>query len=144
MRPMMKGPRPRIEVVGGILWKGKRFLAARRPEGNNHAGFWEFPGGKVEPGETGEQALARELFEELSITDCEMRFWRTVEHDYPERSVRLHFFHVLHFSGTPVPNDEQTLRWVTPNEAQELPFLEADRPLIPELIPPADSADQLS
>lgn len=63
-----ENPRSPIEVVGGILWRGKQFLAAQRPEGRGHAGFWEFPGGKVEQGETREQALTRELAEELSIT----------------------------------------------------------------------------
>ncbi len=134
----------KIEVAGGILWCGDRFLAARRPEGSNHAGFWEFPGGKVEPDETVEQALIRELAEELSITVHEMRFWRTVEHDYPQRSVRLHFFHVLRFSGTPVPNDGQTLRWVTPSEARELPFLAADSPLLPELSPPTRLSSRIT
>ena len=58
----------RIEVVGGILWRGGSFLAAQRPEGHPQAGFWEFPGGKVEPGESLEAALARELAEELSLS----------------------------------------------------------------------------
>lgn len=131
-----ENPRSPIEVVGGILWRGSHFLAAQRPEGRGHAGFWEFPGGKVEQGETREQALTRELAEELSITVRTIRFWRTVEHTYPQKSVRLHFFHVLDFSGTPSSNEGQTLRWVTPEEAQKLPFLEADRPLLPDLTPP--------
>ena len=83
----------RIEVVGGILWRGGSFLAAQRPEGHPQAGFWEFPGGKVEPGESLEAALARELAEELSLSVRNPRLWRTVEHDYDFRSVRLHFFH---------------------------------------------------
>ena len=72
----------RIEVVGGILWRGGSFLAAQRPEGHPQAGFWEFPGGKVEPGESLEAALARELAEELSLSVRNPRLWRTVEHDY--------------------------------------------------------------
>ena len=71
----------RIEVVGGILWRGGSFLAAQRPEGHPQAGFWEFPGGKVEPGESLEAALARELAEELSLSVRNPRLWRTVEHD---------------------------------------------------------------
>ena len=70
----------RIEVVGGILWRGGSFLAAQRPEGHPQAGFWEFPGGKVEPGESLEAALARELAEELSLSVRNPRLWRTVEH----------------------------------------------------------------
>ena len=126
----------RIEVVGGIIWRGNAFLAAQRPEGHPQAGFWEFPGGKVEPGETLEAALARELAEELSLAVRNPVFWRTVDHDYPLRSVRLHFFHITVFSGEPVANDGQAFRWVTVEEARELPFLEADRPLLAELTHP--------
>ena len=106
----------RIEVVGGILWRGGSFLAAQRPEGHPQAGFWEFPGGKVEPGESLEAALARELAEELSLS--------------------VHFFHITEFSGEPVANDGQAFRWVTPEEALTLPFLEADRPLLFDLSRP--------
>lgn len=125
--------RKRIEVVGGIVWRGGSFLAAQRPEGHPQAGYWEFPGGKVEADETLEAALARELAEELSLSIRHPRLWRTVEHDYPSRSVRVHFFHVTDYSGEPVANDRQAFRWVTPQEARELPFLEADRPLLPLL-----------
>ncbi len=122
-----------LEVVGGILWRGDAFLAAQRPEGHPQAGFWEFPGGKVEPGETLEAALSRELAEELSLSVRHPHFWRTVEHDYGFRAVRLHFFHITEFSGEPAANDGQDFRWVTPEEARTLPFLEADRPLLDEL-----------
>ena len=94
------------------------------------------PGGKVEPGESLEAALARELAEELSLSVRNPRLWRTVEHDYDFRSVRLHFFHITEFSGEPVANDGQAFRWVTPEEAQTLPFLEADRPLLFDLSRP--------
>lgn len=122
-----------LVVVGGILWKGATFLAAQRPKGHSQAGFWEFPGGKVEPGETHEQALIREIDEELSLRVHRVHFWRTVEHRYPQRFVILHFFNIVDFSGDPVPNDGQAFRWVTPAEAEKLPFLDADRPLLKEL-----------
>ncbi len=128
--------RKRIEVVGGIIWRGETFLAAQRPTGHPQAGFWEFPGGKVEPGETLEAALARELSEELSLSVRNPIFWRTVDHDYAIRSVRLHFYHITEFSGTPAGNDGQAFCWVTPEEARKLPFLEADRPLLEELARP--------
>lgn len=132
-------PRLRLVVVGGILWRKETFLATQRPKGRSHEGLWEFPGGKVEPGETLEAALIRELHEELSLvvpSTQSCRFWRTVEHDYPQQSVILHFFHITDFTGEPVSNDGQSFRWVTPAEARALPFLKADRPLLDELISP--------
>ena len=80
--------------------------------------------------------FARELAEELSLSVRNPRLWRTVEHDYDFRSVRLHFFHITEFSGEPVANDGQAFRWVTPEEALTLPFLEADRPLLFDLSRP--------
>ena len=80
-----------------------------------------------------EAALARELAEELSLSIRHPRLWRTVEHDYPLRSVRVHFFHITDYSGEPIANERQAFLWVTPQEARDLPFLEADRPLLPLL-----------
>lgn len=115
----------------------RRLVSRGAASGRPSAGrFWEFPGGKVEPGESLEAALARELAEELSLSVRNPRLWRTVEHDYDFRSVRLHFFHITEFSGEPVANDGQAFRWVTPEEAQTLPFLEADRPLLFDLSRP--------
>lgn len=123
-------------MAGGILWRNGRFLAAQRPAGSEQAGFWEFPGGKIESGETPEQALIRELAEELSVSECKLLFWQTLDYDYPHQYVRLHLFHVLHFVGEPVPNDGQTLCWITTNEALTLPFLAADAALLPYLVSP--------
>ena len=129
----------RIEVVAGILWRGGRFLAACRPEGSVHAGQWEFPGGKVEAGEDAEAALARELREELGVElgmeAGRAQFWRTLEHVYttPPRHVVLHFFHVRDFAGQACAREGQELRWLTPVEAAELPFLEADVPVVRDL-----------
>lgn len=129
-------PRSRLVVVGGLIWRGPRFLATCRPETSPQAGFWEFPGGKAEPGESLEQALVRELEEELGVVAHDILFWCTVDHDYPRRAIRLHFFHVLTFSGEPVPREGQMMRWVTPEEARALPFLPPDRPLLERLTPP--------
>ena len=130
---------PVVEVAAGILWHGGRFLAAQRPEGKPHAGFWELPGGKLEAGEAPEAALARELSEELGVTLSKARFWRVVEHAYPERGirVRLHFFHVTEFGGEPAPREGQTLAWVTPGEAPGLAFLPADAGMVREIREPA-------
>lgn len=129
MNALLSGRRLLV-VACGIIWRGNRFLGACRPRGKPHAGKWEFPGGKVEPGESPARALVRELREELSVSvRCPM-FWRKVRHVYPESIVELHFFQVTEFDGEPLPNDGQELRWLTPEEACTLPFLEPDKPLL--------------
>ncbi len=125
-----------IEVAAGVIWKHGRFLAARRPAGKPRAGYWEFPGGKREPGETIEEALRRELREELGIACGRLLAWKSVSHTYPDVRVNLHFIHVLDFTGEPEPRDGQTLRWVSPAEAPSLDFLPADKALVTELRAP--------
>lgn len=128
---------PSIEVAAGVIWRHARFLAALRPEGKPRAGFWEFPGGKREPGESIEQTLIRELREELGIVCGRILPWRSLRHDYPDQSVTLHFLHVLDFEGEPEPRDGQELRWITPEEAPSLNFLPADKALVAEIRPPS-------
>ncbi|MEA3094996.1 MAG: 8-oxo-dGTP diphosphatase [Caballeronia sp.] len=114
-------------AVGVLVQPDGRYLLAQRPEGKPYEGYWEFPGGKLEAGESVEAALARELHEELGIdvTACER--WRTLEHDYPHAYVRLYFCKVTAWSGEPVGREGQALAW------QHLP---ADvTPLLPAAIP---------
>ena len=127
---------PILDVAAGIVWRDHCFLAACRPAGKPRAGFWEFPGGKFALGETLHQALARELQEELGITPLACELWQCVEHRYPEIHVRLHFVHVRDFAGEPTSREGQELRWVTVEQAMQLPFLPADLALLPELHPP--------
>ena len=125
----------RLDVVAGILWKRGRFLAAQRQKGT-HTGFWEFPGGKVDAGESCMQALARELREELGVCMEDAALWRTVEHPYPDKVVRLHVFHVTAFSGEPCSMEGQPVSWVTIPEARGMRFLPADEPLVAVLTEP--------
>lgn len=129
-----------LQVAAGIIWREGRFLAAKRPEGKPRAGFWEFPGGKQERGESMEQALARELAEELGIVCKAVLPWRTLTHEYPDVRVELHVMHVTDFSGEPHPKDGQELRWVTPGAARELPFLPADKDIVEAVSPPEGCA----
>ena len=124
---------PEIQVVAGILCCEERFLAVRRPPGKPFAGLWEFPGGKVEPGETHSQALIRELREELGVDVAVPRFWRATSHAYDHLLVHLHFFVVRDFRGAPQALEGHTLAWLTPEEAQTKTFLEADAGIVADL-----------
>lgn len=126
---------PSISVVCGVLRRHNLFLAACRPVGTPHAGMWELPGGKIDPGESPEDALVREFSEELGVGVHNFSLWKTLTHTYqiPHRHVTLHVYMVNDFTGEPVPVEGQTLRWITPEEARTLPFLEADTTLMHEL-----------
>jgi 8-oxo-dGTP diphosphatase len=118
-------------VVAGALLDGSgRVLIAERPPGRHMAGRWEFPGGKLAAGESPEQALRRELAEELGVTVRTMDFVMTLEHAYVDRNVRLLFFTVDDFDGTPQGLDGQRLRWVPIGPLQDADILEADLPFI--------------
>ena len=114
MRPgtMAESQRTPVDVAVGILVDGQgRFLLTSRPPGKVYAGFWEFPGGKLEPGETVEQALRRELQEEIGVTIGEAPVWRVEEFDYPHARVRLHFCRVRQWSGDLVMHEGQEMSW---------------------------------
>ncbi len=122
-----------LEVVAGIVWQDGRLLASLRPEGKALAGFWEFPGGKVEPGETAREALIRELREEVSLEAETVVYWKSLDYVYPQGPVRLHVFQVESFAGEAIARENQTLRWLYPHEALQLNVLPPDRPLLQEL-----------
>jgi 8-oxo-dGTP diphosphatase len=121
----------RIVVVAGALLDGAgQVLIAERPAGKHMAGRWEFPGGKIAPGESAEAALQRELAEELGISARAPRFVMTLTHAYPDREVQLLFFAIRDFDGTPRGLDGQRLRWVPIAELYRADILEADLPFI--------------
>jgi mutator protein MutT len=116
-------------VVAAIIQDSERFLVTRRQPGVHLAGMWEFPGGKIETDETHEQALRRELLEELAVeVDVAERVHRT-EHAYPERTIELHFYRCV-LKGVPRPALGQEMRWVPREELRSLGFPPADTELI--------------
>jgi 8-oxo-dGTP diphosphatase len=120
-----------ITVTAGILRNGNRVLICQRRAGSRFPLKWEFPGGKIENGETAEECLRRELGEELAIeAEIGPELYRT-EHRYPGGfAVRLRFFRVTHFTGTPTNLDFERIEWVEPTELPAYDFLEADRELV--------------
>jgi mutator protein MutT len=123
-----------VEVVAAIVRRNGKLLITRRLDHVHLAGLWEFPGGKVEPQESLEGALLREIREELGIEIAVGAEIFTVEHDYPKKSVRLHFFNCTLLRGEPRPLDVSDLRWVTPGQLAEYEFPPADAELIQKLI----------
>lgn len=108
-----------VEVAVGVLierdaqGRGQRFLMTSRPAGKVYEGYWEFPGGKVEAGETIEQALRRELQEELGITIGQAHPWQVEVMDYPHARVRLNFCKVYEWEGSPEMREQQRMAWET-------------------------------
>jgi 8-oxo-dGTP diphosphatase len=113
-----------------------RVLVAQRPEGKHLAGLWEFPGGKIEPGETPEAALIRELKEELGIdtqSSC-LAPLTFVSHAYAESHLLMLLYVCRKWQGTAQPLDSQALKWLRPRDLRGLPMPPADEPLISPLI----------
>ena len=120
-----------IEVVVAIIKDGDRYLVGQRPAHKSQGGLWEFMGGKIEPGETPEQALARECREELNLEIENERIIDSIVHEYPEKTIRLMLIECTPKVGsTPRANEHQEIRWVTRAEMDTLDFAPADRDLI--------------
>ena len=120
--------RPLTEVAVGVLIRPEgQFLLTSRPQGKVYAGYWEFPGGKLEAGESVEQALRRELQEELGVAIADALPWRSEIVDYPHALVRLHFCKVLAWSGELQMREQQAFAW------QDLPV--SVSPILPGTVP---------
>ncbi|HLP98355.1 MAG TPA: Nudix family hydrolase [Sideroxyarcus sp.] len=120
-----------VEVSAAVLQKSDgTFLLAQRPAGKIWAGYWEFPGGKVEPGETAQHALVRELREELGIEVQTAYPWLTRVFTYPHATVRLSFFRVTSWRGEPHPHEGQQFAWQRPAEVSVQPMLPANAPIL--------------
>jgi len=121
------------DVVCAIIERDGKFLIARRPDDGRHlARKWEFPGGKVEPGESATAALARELREELDVSVTIIEQLTPVEHRYPELSLRLIAFRCRLKHGTPQAGAHEELRWIGIEEVADYDFPEADLPILAE------------
>lgn len=130
-----------IRVVAGALFDATgRVLIAQRPPGSYLAGRWEFPGGKIDAEESELQALRRELAEELGVTLIGAEPLLRLAHDYPERRVELSLWRVTAYEGEPRSLDGQALKWVRPADLAQEDLLEADRPIVAALMPPAVTA----
>jgi mutator protein MutT len=119
----------RIVVTAAVIRKDEHFLLTRRLHGTHLAGCWEFPGGKCENDESYESCLARELLEELGVRATVGRPIFDIVHEYPERTVELHFFE-CEIRGEPKPLLGQEMRWVSRDGLGDLEFPEADAALI--------------
>ena len=121
-------------VVGLILDGQGRVLVSQRVEGAHMGGFWEFPGGKRRALEGRQEALERELKEELGIQVLEARPLMVLKHDYPDRCVCLDIFLIQTYEGQPVSLESQSIAWILPQDLKNIRFLPADKPIIEALI----------
>ena len=120
---------PHIVVVAAVIERDGAILCARRKAGGETGGRWEFPGGKVEPGETREGALRREIDEELSLRVTVGAPVMTVEHRYESFSISLHAYEATAREGEPIPREHQELRWLPRGDLRALDWAPADRPV---------------
>ncbi len=123
-----------LVVAAAIFDAAGRVLIAERPPGKHMAGRWEFPGGKVAPGESEQAALARELDEELGIQCLDARPMMRLTHRYPDREVELSLWVVGRYRGEPQALDGQRLKWVDCARLEAEDILEADRPFVAALV----------
>jgi len=128
----------RIEVAAAVIYNERgEFLLAQRPAGKVYAGYWEFPGGKVETDESAAGALKRELHEELGIDVITAYPWLTRDFDYSHAAVRLRFFRVLKWSGEPHGKEQQQMAWQSSRNVMVAPLLPANGPILRALeLPP--------
>ena len=118
--------RKSTEVVAALIWDGDKFLICQRPAHKAHGLLWEFVGGKVELGETKEQALIRECQEELAVTLAVNDVFMEVDHQYPDLHVHLTLFNASILDGTPQMLEHNDIRWITTQEIQQYEFCPAD------------------
>lgn len=122
------------EVVAALIWDGGKFMICQRPAYKARGLLWEFVGGKVEPGETKEQALIRECREELAITLSVGDAFMSVVHEYPDITVHLTLFNATIAAGVPQKLEHNDIRWITPGEISNYDFCPADEEILKKIL----------
>ena len=121
------------QVVAALIWDGDRFMACQRPAHKARGLLWEFVGGKVDPGETKEQALIRECREELNVTVSVGEVFMEVVHEYPDLTVELTLFNASIAEGSPEKLEHNDIRWITVEEIDQYAFCPADQEILERL-----------
>ncbi len=122
------------EVVAALIWEEERFMICQRPAHKARGLLWEFVGGKVEPGETKEQALVRECREELDVTLSVGDVFMEVVHEYPDITVRLTLFNASIAEGVPKKLEHNDIQWITVAQIPDYPFCPADKEILERII----------
>lgn len=123
-----------IEVVAALIWQGEKFMICQRPAHKARGLLWEFVGGKVEPGETKEQALIRECREELAVTLFVGNVFMDVVHEYSDITVHLTLFNATIADGIPQKLEHTDIRWIAPSEISNYAFCPADAEILKKII----------
>lgn len=119
-----------IDVAAALIWDGDRFMICQRPPHKTRGLLWEFPGGKLEAGESGEEALVRECTEELGVTVRPLSLFTEVYHDYPDMSVHLLLYNSVIASGVPALLEHCDIRYIRPEEIASYDFCPADKDIL--------------
>ena len=122
------------EVVAALIWDDNKFMICQRPAHKTRGLLWEFVGGKVEPGETKEQALMRECQEELAVTLSIDDVFMDVRHEYPDLAVHLTLFNARIAQGIPQKLEHNDIKWITPKEIPDYHFCPADEEILKRII----------
>ena len=122
------------EVVAALIWNKDKFLICQRPANKKRALLWEFAGGKVEPGETHEEALVRECREELGIKLSVRDLFMEVIHEYPDILIRLSLYNAVIAEGEPKLLEHNDIKWITPAEISQYEFCPADKDILRKIM----------